>query len=501
MIFLVLLKVATNFLFKFSLTQSLTLRSSNYRVLTMKTFLLKIFLLLSFFSQSHQIESSKFLKTNVKTNTNLVSAVNYVVDEVFATSITTENLISSENEAIFLIKDFKDKLLKKTSNKVAFRQENSSNLKAVMRRKRLYNILLAVSFESFMDIYEKMSPMLFRMNGYYLVILINGRIAEIHEMFKHLWKFQIFNVNVMFQDENGDVLVQTFMPFNAQSCSDTKPILINKFTDGKFINGIDNFFPQKMKNLKNCSVKVSTSNFAALETKLSDGNGQDINLINALSQNMNFTINYTFIGHFGYLLENGTAEGPLKSLMDKTADVSVSEWWLKPNRMKYFDYTTSYISDQIIFIVKPGQDLSAIERLVYPFQPLLWTSICVCFLVGIIVIFVIKLKSKKIQDFVFGTDVTNPYLKIFEAFIGVSQNKLPRRNFARFLLMIFLIYSLIIRTIYQASFYEILRSNKGYGEVQTIDEMIEKDFKFYVYMGNADLLQGTEAIKLRLIVY
>jgi hypothetical protein len=98
---------------------------------------------------------------------------------------------------------------------------------------------------------------------------------------------------------------------------------------------------------------------------------------------------------------------------------------------------------------------------------------------------------------VFGTGVRTPCLNLFIAFIGGAQKKLPGRNFARFLLMIFLMYSLVIRTLYQASFYELLRSNKRHEEVQSIDEMIEKDFKFYVGIGNEDFLQKTEAIKNR----
>ena len=39
-------------------------------------------------------------------------------------------------------------------------------------------------------------------------------VQEIDEIFKFLWKLQIFNVNVMFKSENGKNLVKTFMPLS-----------------------------------------------------------------------------------------------------------------------------------------------------------------------------------------------------------------------------------------------------------------------------------------------
>lgn len=92
----------------------------------------------------------------------------------------------------------------------------------------------------------------------------------------------------------------------------------------------------------------------------------------------------------------------------------------------------------------------------------------------------------------------NPYLNMLVAFIGDSQNILPKRNFARLLLMMFLMYSLVIQTLYQALFYQLLNSKRQYGEVRSVDKMIEKEYSFYVYMGNVDLFQGTEAMKKRL---
>lgn len=225
--------------------------------------------------------------------------------------------------------------------------------------------------------------------------------------------------------------------------------------------------------------------------------GRNIDLINILAETLNFTINYTFISEEGYLLENGTTKGVFEALMNKKADLSISDWWLKTNRLNYFDASSSYISDQTIFIIPPGQEFSSIEKLFYTFTLETWSLVIGVFAIGVVVIIILKCWSRTIQDFVFGVGVHHPLLNIFIAFIGGSQTKLPKRNFARFLLMMFLMYSLVIRTLYQASFFELLKSSKPHKEVQTIEEMVENDFTFNVPYGNADLFNGTESIKDR----
>jgi hypothetical protein len=452
-------------------------------------------------------------KVNFKSNkSNLIKAVDFVSNEIYAktmSTLPTINLIWIENVNDITMKDFINDLLSSTSKaqKFAFRLETAEKVKSIGKRRRLKNILVLRSFSEFKEIYSKVTPEIFKLNGfypYYMFVLFNGEIVEVQEMFNLLWKLQMFNVNVIFENENGEFLVQTFKPFNDQNCNDTTPITINKFKDGKFINSIEDFFPNKMNNLHNCPVQVAISEeskplivIKTLENGTKLFTGRDIQLLNSLSKSLSFRINYTFIGEEGFLLENGSAVGALKALLDGKAGLSVSDWWLKPNRLMFFDATSSYISDHLIFVVPPGREFTALEKLIYPLKLMSWTLVGGCFLAGILLIFLIKHKSKKLQDFVFGTGVRTPYLNLFIAYIGGMQNKLPGRNFARFLLMMTLISSLIIRTLYLASFYELLKSNRNHKELQTIKEMVEKDYKLYVREGNFELFQGTESLKTR----
>jgi hypothetical protein len=167
--------------------------------------------------------------------------------------------------------------------------------------------------------------------------------------------------------------------------------------------------------------------------------------------------------------------------------------------MKFFEFTSAYYDALIYFVVPPGRDYTSFEKLIYPFELTSWIFILMFLLIGIFVIFIIERRSIIIQNFVFANDVKSPYLNMLNGIIGGSQHVLPKYNFARFILMNFLLYSIVIRTLYQGSFFELLKSNKRHEPAQTIDEMIERDYKFFASEGIVDLLQSSEAIRKRFV--
>jgi hypothetical protein len=77
-----------------------------------------------------------------------------------------------------------------------------------------------------------------------------------------------------------------------------------------------------------------------------------------------------------------------------------------------------------------------------------WTWICigVTLSMALLTIQLINFMSVKVQKFIFGRDIRTPTLNLANIFLNGSQNRVPGRNFARFLLILFIIWSLIIRT-------------------------------------------------------
>lgn len=475
---------------------------------------MKLWILLSIFCSVSVFNSSEGIYNfNVTAKfQSLTASVNNILNGVFSKEILTTTIIIPENSTGSSIRDFCKALLSKRlsefreNTKLAFRLETTANLQEISGRRRRCVVLLVESFIEFLEMHKKLSPNIFRFNGFYLIVLVNGEIPEVEEIFKLMWEKQIYNVNVVLEDRDGSVLVKTFKPFHRGRCNDTKPVIVNEFKDGKFLKGLENVFAHKMENLHDCPIRVAISNntkpHVIVEKSLKGDDklsGRDIRLLDTLSKHYNFKIKYSFVGHEGYFNEDGTAEGPLKAVLDGKADLSISNWWLKINRSTFLGSSASYISDPVSFIIPPGRDLTPFDKLLFPFRFFLWISIVTCFLVGLFIILIIKRQTLHVRNFVFGVNVKSPALNLFIGFIGESQKTLPKTNFARFLLMMFLLYSMVIRTLYQGSFYRIVQSDKHHKKVQSIDEMIANDMTFYAPSNIVDLFQGTESIKKRFI--
>lgn len=438
-----------------------------------------------------------------KDTSNLCDALCITIPKVSIHGAFPANIISSEKSSSFISKDFIGEFIVEASKQIfPFRHETPDGLRKAAHYKKTLSIFVIENFREFRKIYKKISREIFKFHGFFLVVLVNGEIPEIQKIFKFLWKIQIYNVNLMFENENGEVIVKTFQPFTPESCNETSPIQINSFKNGKFVN--NPAFVKKMRNLHNCPIRVAVTNnsepyiierFTPNGTRLLSG--RDISVATTLAEILNFKVVYSYIGDEGYFYPNKTSMGVLKSIVDNKTDLAISNLWLKKNRLNSFGYSNSYASDQLVFVIPPGKKFTALQTLIYPFKNIFWGFILLFSLIGALVIFFVKRKSKNVQDFIFGTGVKNPFMNMFTAFLGGNQKKLPRRNFARYLLMMFLIYSLVIRTLYQGSFFKLLTSNKRNKEVQSINEMIEKDFKFYVYEGNEDIYQALKEVEKR----
>lgn len=192
--------------------------------------------------------------------TNLVDSVAEVVSEIFSKTTKTTNIISSSKVDNCSVKDFYDQILSKNVTYPFVYRQESLKVSSLPGRWKRCVVLVAQNFQEFMNIFLKITPQTFNFRGQYLIVLINGEIPEIRQMFELLWKIQIYNANVVYEDKNGNVLVKTFKPFNVADCNSTTPFLINQFINRKFLQNVKNFFPDKFKNLHNCSIRISISN-------------------------------------------------------------------------------------------------------------------------------------------------------------------------------------------------------------------------------------------------
>lgn len=159
---------------------------------------------------------------------------------------------------------------------------------------------------------------------------------------------------------------------------------------------------------------------------------------------------------------------------------TIGKFALTYNRNQYMSSSLSYYSSPLVLVVPPGNSLPPIEKLLGPFEPIIWYLVVTVILISFLCIKIVTLSDKSIQHFVFGRNVESPYMNVFSIFFGISMKKLPNRNFARTLFLLFTIYCFIVRNSYQGSLFRFLRTSFRGKEIEAIDDAVEKDFTFYM---------------------
>lgn len=171
----------------------------------------------------------------------------------------------------------------------------------------------------------------------------------------------------------------------------------------------------------------------------------------------------------------------MKKLIDNEVDVGIGGTSLTYIRSVFLTETKPYTTTPLAIIVSPGEEFGDFEKFARPFSNKVWLASWAVFAACLIIMIIAINSSKDVYNFVIGANVKDPLLNTIAVNLGVSQGKLPKGNFARYTLMILIIYCLVLRSVYLGGIFNALQSNDKKPDVKSIDEMIDKKFIFFVY--------------------
>lgn len=417
------------------------------------------------------------------TKTELLDATVEIIEHFYGQRTSGVNLIASLSNERNL--DFCNNVIQK-SIMVPIYNENVQHLKP-LQRTRFFNVILVDDVAALENFFNTITPELYNYGGFYLIVLVNGFANGWETFIKQFWDISIFHLNFLVQTKNS-ASMYTFKPFTAEGCGNTSAVLSNKYKDGAFV--VKKYFIKTVHNLYNCPIKVVTFHFppAMIMKKLDDDNydldGFEGNLLKQLAVDLNFTIQLVNVSEevrWGSLNENGTSTGAIKMVIDGVVDLTIGSYSLTSIRSKFMRNSQPYFTTPFILIVPPGVPLSPFSKLFRPFQETVWFFLLTTFTVGAFVITIIKLQSIAIRNFVFGRSNNTPYVNILNIIFGGSMHLLPSRNFARSLLMIFILFCLVERSLYQGALFQFLQSNERSKPAKSISELMKKDFNFYMF--------------------
>lgn len=169
-------------------------------------------------------------------------------------------------------------------------------------------------------------------------------------------------------------------------------------------------------------------------------------------------------------------------VVNKEADLMLGFMALTLLRFQYMDSTDSFISFPFVLIVPPGQEFSPFQKLFRPFSVVVWIYVLTTFACGLTFMFIVqKFGNKFCKQIIFGEDNRAPYLKMMNVFFGGSLHVLPQKSTPRILLSTFILYCIVIRTVYQGFLFTFLQSDDRQSPVMTMDDVLDRNFDVYMY--------------------
>lgn len=376
-----------------------------------------------------------------------------------------------EEQKNYRMTDFLSNAIEDISNNVKI----ALTLETVTTDERHINSVVAFvdDFDSFLKFFNRLRPNHFKVNGLYTIALMAGKIEEIEEIFRLMWTKKISNVLILFSS-GLSVKGFTFYPFNATKCGDTTAFELK-------ISSADlrDVFADKLSDLKNCPIRVAAPQIVPfiMQNEKKEFIGRDLNVIEAISKALNFMLEIKLsddAAFYGYLLENGSSAGAFKDLLNAKTDMIISDYFLEFIRLAYLDSSMVYYNSKIVFVVPPGRTLKSIEKILQPFRNSVWILLTSFFLLMFKLILVTR---STVVNEIFGA--RSPYLSIISIALGVSLPSFSSKNYVRLLIMSFILFSLVLQAAYQGLLFTFIQADGKLSEAQSIDEMVEKDFKFH----------------------
>lgn len=356
-----------------------------------------------------------------------------------------------------------------------------------------------------------MTPELYDYTGFYLIVLTKSQsdfLQNIQKIFRDLFSLYITNtILIISSTENlKEISLYNFFPFQKYGCGRVKPILWNKFKDGKYsLNR--SFFPNKLRNMYGCPIRVvtfETPPYMILEKRPNNSLeilGIEGILLRVLSNRMNFTIELSQPSDgqkWGVTDIDGPLSGAIKIINDGLANMTLGCFGLTFNRIKYMSMSFPYFQTPLLFIVPPGRPYSSIEKFLQPMDQWIWYCLGAELFIGGFVIVLLKYTKRQIRHFIMGRNNRIPFFNMFAIFSGNSSTYLPNRNFSRTILMIWILSSLIIRAAYQDSLFHFMQKQTSVNNHYTLSSLIKENFTFHVPESSLKYFDDLKEIKKRI---
>ncbi|XP_067636321.1 uncharacterized protein [Eurosta solidaginis] len=345
---------------------------------------------------------------------------------------------------------------------------------------------------------------------YYLIILHRmtsspqNLHSELQQIFDYCWSHYIINVAVLVEVNPNDIELYTYFPFSRHHCKSVEPKQINPKNSIPQMHS-STLFPNKVKNLYGCPLSVALFNVPPYiilprpnQSELLFG-GTEGQLLHLLANEINFTVDYFVPPNNelrGLVLENGTLTGAIKFLNEKVADLSLGSFRRTRQRSTILTSTSSFYQNKhVLTVLAKRENWSSYETILYPFNIYVWCSLIIFYLFPIILANILHRIHRQVYRFIFGISSIDKMTAMWTSIL-LQQTALsiPTANFARYILMMWILLTLILRSSYQGLLYDFFNSQKDIPPPSTLAQLVQNKYQIVVSSATADTLSEVQDV-------
>jgi len=279
-------------------------------------------------------------------------------------------------------------------------------------------------------------------------------------------------------------------PSSNSTCNQLAMSTVNRFSGTKR-EWKDTKQLKLREKFNGCSIKYETSRDQGITFKKDEQNqyqGFLVEILKAVAEMGNYEISFFTPANKReqQLARHATRFNELLEMFSESTEEEQQDllpFIKKLHFGKNQDKAPPLIYKELYFVIPKGELYTEWEKLFLAFDLITWCLIVATFAAAFATIIIINnFAPRSVRDFVFGRNVTTPALNVLAAFFGLGQIILPRRNFARFLLMLFIIWSMIFRTCYQGLLFEYLQGDGRKPPIKSIQELLNRNLTYFIYI-------------------
>ncbi|XP_013164445.1 PREDICTED: uncharacterized protein LOC106115563 [Papilio xuthus] len=346
-------------------------------------------------------------------------------------------------------------------------------------------ILFDTNLTNIAQMLKWMDKRRFDNTGKYIIICLSNNDCDEAEAVNIFWNYKIVNV-VLLKTGQSTNETDVFSYFNEKyDCKSVRPIKLDNWHSCLFINDEKciEMFPLKLRNLQSCPITVSTFKqkpYMTITNGVPSGADGDLLILIAEKLNASLVLRTPHRGFgWGKLEDDGTWSGSLADVYYNLANFSMTSASITLSRFSQFQMSMDYNTVSVVWVTHPSDLESPSLKLMRPFNFEVRIALAVSFIV--IVILAIFVKSKCSECVFRATKTIRPRRSLvfysWELCMGLPSTKLPKNSAFLYVVLFWIWYCFLVRTIYTVFLIKALKTNKYRSDLLTIEDAIAANYE------------------------